>query len=240
MKATILERRATLFVGAPIKVTSDNIPIFITTFSKMGLLPSVNRGVGIKVTPKGIEQEDVISLDMKYLDETVKVSIGPDRIDIVSKKVDENWDTFREFVLKIAKETRTTFNKDIIRYAQCASVRLKLDNNHAQAAYGKLFKSAVDDLPIEWQLRKVIRTKLTSKDGNNELSVNQVYNLSRNNAIVNGENLSNIITLDMDMNSTVGSDINSLNLLQELFFVSTSADMDKAISDYYSVLTDEK
>lgn len=79
-----------------------------------------------------------------------------------------------------------------------------------------------------------------SKDGNNELSVNQVYNLSRNNAIVNGENLSNIITLDMDMNSTVGSDINSLNLLQELFFVSTSADMDKAISDYYSVLTDEK
>ena len=44
----------------------------------------------------------------------------------------------------------------------------------------------------------------------------------------------------MDMNSTVGSDINSLNLLQELFFVSTSADMDKAISDYYSVLTDEK
>ena len=121
MKATILERRATLFVGAPIKVTSDNIPIFITTFSQMGLLPSVNRGVGIKVTPKGIEQEDVISLDMKYLDETVKVSIGPDRIDIVSKKVDENWDTFREFVLKIAKEIRTTFNKDIIRYAQCAS-----------------------------------------------------------------------------------------------------------------------
>ena len=37
MKATILERRATLFVGAPIKVTSDNIPIFITTFSQMGL-----------------------------------------------------------------------------------------------------------------------------------------------------------------------------------------------------------
>lgn len=112
MKATILERRATLFVGATIKVTSDNIPIFITTFSQMGLLPSVNRGVGIKVTPKGIEQEDVISLDMKYLDETVKVSIGPDRIDIVSKKVDENWDTFREFVLKIAKEIRTTSVRD--------------------------------------------------------------------------------------------------------------------------------
>lgn len=52
---------------------------------------------------------------MKYLDETLKVSIGPERIDIVSKKADENWDSFREFLMKISKEITSQFNNDIIR-----------------------------------------------------------------------------------------------------------------------------
>lgn len=37
MNATIMERRATLFVGTPIKITGENIPAFITAFGKLGL-----------------------------------------------------------------------------------------------------------------------------------------------------------------------------------------------------------
>lgn len=239
MNATIMERRATLFVGTPIKITGENIPAFITAFGKLGLYPSVNKGIGIKVTPNGVEHEDVISLDMKYLDETLKVSIGPERIDIVSKKTDENWDSFREFLMKISNEITSQFNNDIIRYAQCASIRLKLDLKHAQEAYQKLFVDK-DSNPVEWQLRKVHRTQLLSSDNKVSVKVNNVYNLSRNNVIVNGENLSNIVTLDMDVNTLVGSDINSLKLIQELFWVSSSATIQNAIDNYYSILSDEK
>lgn len=239
MNATIIERRATLFVGRPIKITGENIPAFVSVFGQMGLYPSVNSGIGIKVTPKGVEKEDIISLDMKYLDETVKVSIGPDRIDIVSKKVDENWDTFREFVMKIAKEIGNQFNNSIIRYAQCASIRLKLDQKHVQDAYGKLFVNN-DECPFEWQLRKVIKTILNSPDGQVSIMVNNVYNVSRNSIIINGENMSNIITIEMDINTFVGSDINSLSQLQELFWISSASTIEMAKDTYYSILSDEK
>lgn len=234
-----MERRATLFVGNPIKITGENIPAFITTFGKLGLFPSVNKGIGIKITPKGVEQEDVISLDMKYLDETLKVSIGPDRIDIVSKKTDENWDSFRNFIMKISNEITTQLSNDIIRYAQCASIRLKLDQKHAQEAYQKLFVDNEPN-PVEWQLRKVHRTNLQSPDKKFSVVVNNVYNLTRNNVIVNGENLSNIVTLDMDVNTLVGSDVNSLKGLQELFWVSAATTIQFAIDNYYSILSDEK
>lgn len=205
----------------------------------MGLYPSVNKGIGIKVTPKGVEQEDVISLDMKYLDETLKVSIGPDRIDIVSKKTDDNWDSFRDFIMKISAEITSQFSNDITRYAQCASIRLKLDSKHAQQAYLKLFVDK-DSNPVEWQLRKVHRTNLLSSDKKYSVIVNNVYDISRNNVIVNGENLSNIVTLDMDINTLVGSDINSLKQIQELFWVSSAATIQTAIDNYYSILSDEK
>lgn len=239
MNASILERRATLFVGTPIIISGENIPIFISTFGKMNLFPSVNKGFGIKLTPKGVVQEDVISLDMKYLDETVKMSIGPDRIDIVSKKVDENWDSFRNLVMEISKEIKNNFSTEITRYAQCALIRLKLDSNHAQSAYSKLFV-ARDENPVEWRLRKVNRTLLLSPDKQYKVVVNNVYNLSRNYAIVNGENISNIVTLDMDINTLVGSDINALNNLQELFWVSSANTIEEAKKSYYSTLSDEK
>lgn len=239
MNATIMERRATLFVGNLIKITGENIPAFISIFGDLGLYPSVNKGIGIKVTPNGVEHEDVISLDMKYLDETLKVSIGPERIDIVSKKADENWDSFREFLMKISKEITSQFNNEIVRYAQCASIRLKLDLKHAQEAYQKLFVDK-DSNPVEWQLRKVHRTQLLSSDNKFSVMVNNVYNISRNNVIVNGENLSNIVTLDMDVNTLVGSDINSLKQIQELFWVSSAVTIQKAMDNYYSILSDEK
>ena len=116
---------------------------------------------------------------------------------------------------------------------------MKLDLKHAQEAYLKLFVDK-DSNPVEWQLRKVHRTQLLSSDNKVSVKVNNVYNLSRNNVIVNGENLSNIVTLDMDVNTLVGSDINSLKQIQELFWVSSSATIQNAIDNYYSILSDEK
>lgn len=239
MNATIIERRATLFVARQMLITGENIPVFISAFSKLGLFPSVNRGIGIKLTPKGVEQEDVISLDMKYLDETLKVSIGPDRIDIVSKRDNENWDSFREFIMQISSAVVVELNNTIVRYAQCASIKIKLDQQHANDAYGKLFKITVED-PVEWQFRKVTRSLLQSEDKKASVVVNNVYNLSRNNAIVDGRNISNIITLEMDINTLINSDISMLSQVQELFWVFSAHTIEMAKDSYFTIFTNEE
>lgn len=239
MNATITERRATLFVANQMLITGENIPVFIASFSKLNLFPSVNKGIGIKVSPKGIEKEDVISLDMKYLDETLKVSIGPDRIDIVSKRINENWDSFRELVMQISSTVVNDLNNVIVRYAQCATIKIKLDQQLAEKSYAKLFKST-EEYPVEWQFRKVIRDMLQSLDGKARVFVNNVYDLSRDNAIVEDRNISNIITLEMDINTLINSDIHQLSQVQELFWVYSAQTIEKAKESYYSMLTNEE
>lgn len=239
MNANILERRATLFVARQMSITGENIPVFITSFGKLGLFPSVNKGIGIKVTPKGIEQEDVISLDMKYLDESLKVSIGPDRVDIVSKRNDENWDSFREIVMQISKAVVQDINNVIVRYAQCATIRIKLEQQLADGAYAKLFKDA-EDSPVEWLFRKVTRNLIQAPNTKASIVVNNVYNLSRNNAVIDGRNISNIIMLEMDVNTLINSDIQLLNQTQELFWGSSAHTIETAIKSYYTILANEK
>lgn len=238
MNANILERRATLFVARQMSITGDNIPVYITSFGKLGLFPSVNRGIGIKLTPKGVEQEDVISLDMKYLDETLKMCIGPDRIDIVSKRTNETWDTFRDIVMQISSAVVADLNNTIVRYAQCATIRLKLEQQLADNAYAKLFRDA-EVTPVEWQFRKVTRNHIQSADKQSSVIVNNVYNLSRNNAIIDGRNISNIIMLEMDVNTLINSDMNQLSNIQELFWVSSAHTIETAIASYYSILSNE-
>lgn len=239
MNANITERRATLFVARQMQITGENIPVFITTFSKLNMFPSVNNGIGIKVTPKGIVQEDVISLDMKYLDETLKVSIGPDRVDIVSKRTNEDWDSFRDLVMQISKSVSEELNNVIVRYANCATIKIKLDIQHANESYSKLFKSP-NEVPVEWQFRKVIRTMLQTAEKDASVVVNNVYDLSRNNVILDGINLSNIVTLEMDINTLINSDVRALQLAQELFWVSSAHTIEDAKNYYYNLLSDEQ
>lgn len=238
MNANIIERRATLFVARQMQITGDNIPAFIKSFSKLSLFPSVNKGIGIKLTPKGIEQEEVISLDMKYLDETLKVSIGPDRVDIVSKRKDETWDSFREIVMQISSAVVTDFNNTIVRYAQCATIRIKLDQQLADNAYAKLFRDA-ESAPVEWQFRKVTRGQIQAPDEQSSVIVNNVYNLTRNNAIIDGRNISNIIMLDMDVNTLINSDMNQLIRIQEQFWIESAHTIEEAVTYYYSILSNE-
>ena len=67
MEWKFVNRRATLFVANPFNITEDILPLYVSEFSKMKLLPSVNKGLGFKITPQGIEQEEVLSLNYLYM-----------------------------------------------------------------------------------------------------------------------------------------------------------------------------
>ena len=229
MDVQLHNRRATLFTLGMLNFTETLLAKYISEFSNLGLLPSVNKGFGIKITPNGIEQEEVISLDLKKLDETLKVSFGPDRIDIVSTKINETWDSF----CRITKEISEIIKKIGVQYtrlALCANVSYPLSNGQGDLAYAKLTNKE-DEHPVEWQIRKVIREEFQIQQ-QQPVIVNHVFTLSRNDVIINAVNMADRLILDLDFNTLVGTSIEQIAGIQDSFWMGIANQIDKAIEHY--------
>lgn len=232
MNTQIVNRRATFFFVGQLNFNESILSKYISEFSQLNLLPSVNKGLGIKITPNGIEPEEVISLDLKKMDETLKVSFGPNRVDIVSTKVDDCWESFNATILRISlilRNERLVFN----RLALCANVSFSLDPGVGEQAYRILTNN--DDHPVEWQIRKVIRTKF-----NDSILVNNVYTLSRNAVVVNDTDLSDKLILDLDFNTLSGTSVELIEAIQDSYWESTSAMIDDGIKHYISIFENKE
>lgn len=233
MVTKFINRRATLFVSGQLNLTANVLPKYISEFAGMNLLPSINKGLGIKITPKGIEPEEVISLDLKKLDETIKVSFGPDRVDIVSTKEEETWDSFRTLVLNISNLLETKMSLILNRFALCGAILYTLDKDSKNSVYSTFVKNS-DAEPVEWSIRNVKRSIIQTPEKDSWALVNHVNTLTKNETI-NDQTGDNIV-LDIDINTVVGSDINSLRKLQELFWLMASANIETTKEEYKSIL----
>ena len=232
MNTQIVNRRATFFFVGQLNFNESILSKYISEFFQLNLLPSVNKGLGIKITPNGIEPEEVISLDLKKMDETLKVSFGPNRVDIVSTKVDDCWESFNATILRISlilKNERLVFN----RLALCANVSFSLDSGVGEETYRFLTNN--DEHPVEWQIRKVIRTKF-----NDSILVNNVYTLSRNAVVVNGTDLSDKLILDLDFNTLSGTSVELIEAIQDSYWEATSAMIDDGIKHYISIFENKE
>ncbi|WP_294143150.1 hypothetical protein [uncultured Sanguibacteroides sp.] len=232
MEKKIVNRRVTLFARVPIIIDEHTLPKFVEAFSGLGLLPSVNKGLGLRLTPQGVIQENVISLEMKYLDDTLKVSIGADRFDIIDTQKNESMDIFmhkvREIIVAISKVYLDVFT----RLALCTTVIFDMDIFLLNKIYQKIINTQ-DENPVEWQIRKVLRTKLEQKD---ELIINNVYTLSRNMMQIGVEPPVDRIMLDIDINTIVGSDVNILKQSEKDFWKIATQTIEKAINEYTDLI----
>ena len=229
MNTTYNNRRSTVFLSSPLNFTEELLSKYISEFSSLGLLPTVNKGLGIKLSSKGIEPEEVISLDLKKLDETLKVSFGPDRVDVVSTKIDETWDKFCEITLQIS-DVLLKLGKNFNRLALCASVKFRLNDGLGESAYSNLIGKS-EEKPVEWQIRKVNRYSLQASEDTKAV-VNDVQTISRNNIIVNDEDLKDVIILDLDLNTLVGTESEVIQSIRKPFWHAASMQIQKDISQY--------
>lgn len=232
MNIKIQQRRATIFVIPQLNLSEDILPKFIADFSSLGLIPSVNKGLGIKITPQGIEPEEVISLDLKKLDDTLKVSFGPDRIDIVSIVNTETWDSFRDISMKIYGILKNDMNMQVNRLALCANFSCALNQGVGNVAYSKL--TNLEEKPVEWQIRKVERSEIKTSD-NVTAIINKVITISRNELVVKGEDLRDVLNMDYDINTLVGTNVEAINAIQELFWEESASLIEKNISSYKTI-----
>lgn len=233
MKAEVINRRATLFVGTPISIDEHTLPQFVEAFSGLGLLPSVNKGLGLKITPQGVIQENVISLDMKYLDDTLKVSIGPNRFDIVSTEKTETMDAFLRKIESIITAISKAYSEPFTRLALCSTVFFNIEASLLDKVYEKVV-NIQGEYPVEWQIRKVLRSKI--ENDNKSLTVNNVYTLSRNIMQIGTEVPADRILLDMDINTIIGNDLDTLKQQQSKFWGVANSTIESTIEHYENLI----
>lgn len=225
MDSTLLNRRAAIFVSSMQPLDDNILATYIKTFEPLKMYPSVNKGFGLKITPNGLIQEEINTLDLKYLDESVKITIGANRFDIVSTKSDEDINAFLLRVNEIKTKIKSIVNTEITRLALCATVTYSMDTKKNVEIYHKL--SSQDDSPVEWLTRKVIRTDIEDKEKN--IKLNNVYTIS-----VNEPQLPNIynLVLDIDINTHINNNVESINQLETSFWSYASGSITNAIKDY--------
>lgn len=234
MKVNVLNRRATLFVVPPLEaITEKNLPNYVNAFAGLSLLPSINKGLALKLTPQGVIQESIVSVEMKLLDDSFKVTTGPDRFDIISIQKDQTLQEFLDLLAKVIDAVGKIYTGPIIRLALCSGFAFTVSPTSLEEAYGKIIKN-VNEEPVEWQVRKVLRDEL--KEGDKKLIINNVYTISRNIIQMGQDVPSDCIILDMDINTLVGSDPNLIKTLENTFWESASQVIEKSLEHYSNLL----
>lgn len=212
---TVLNRKATLFVTPPSGIIDEQqVFEYTKAFSTMKLLPSINKGMSLKITPQGIVQEPVNTFEMKKIDDSFKITSGPDRIEIISSKKDESMGDFLVLVNQATSILQSLIKAPIVRLALFDSEAYFFDIAQIDKAYG-LFVNGSEEKPIEWQMQKVLRGHLSE---DNTIVINKVYTVSRNQIGINGSPAKDAILLSAEVNTPLGIDVDVLKKSMSIFW----------------------
>ena len=212
---TVLNRKATLFVTPPSGIIDEQqVFEYTKAFSTMKLLPSINKGMSLKITPQGIVQEPVNTFEMKKIDDSFKITSGPDRIEIISSKKDESMEDFLVLVNQATSILQGLIKAPIVRLALFDSEAYFFDIAQIDKAYG-LFVNGSEEKPIEWQMQKVLRGHLSE---DNTIVINKVYTVSRNRIGMNGSPAKDAILLSAEVNTPLGINIDVLKKSISIFW----------------------
>ena len=231
MEISVTNRRVTLFSSTSIQFNEDLVKAYVDEFSPKDLVPSVSKGKAIKFTPKGVTTEDVISLELKKLDDTFRVVFGVDRIDIESTKTGEVMSDFLSLAKEIEATLSSKMNLMFVRLALYESVVFQIDDAQRNKAYGIFAKNEAYN-PVEWQFQDVKRSSISSKhDAAVKVDVNEVYSVRC--PETNGENL---LLIDLDINTKVGATNEQISAIRDDFWPYASEVINNAVNKYKAQL----
>ena len=235
-----LNRRSTFFVKEQIIVNNENVIKIASSLGKFGLVPSANKGIGFKITPNGIIQEEVLSLEMKTFDDSFKIVFNVDRIDLIRNKISatDNLEDIYSFVEKtkeIFSILKNVYSLIVTRVALSTNTSYDIPSAFIDNIYGKLVNS--DETPVEWQIRKVLRASLAPE---NHIQTNNVYTLSRNLAQIGFENTAkDRILCEIDINTVPIVNLKLEDSDIDAFWTTASTDIIEATGNYSKQLSYE-
>ena len=230
METKILNRRATLFVNTPMIYNDQTLPDYIQSVAELKLIPSLNKGLGVKIAPDGsVIPEQMISLDLKNIEDSFKVTLGIDRFDIVSSLNDNSLDCFLQKVKEVINALNKIYSGKYNRLALGSVCIFYITPEKMNLLYNKMVNTESEELPVEWSIRKVIRTAIENEKY--RLVINNVYPISRRIVIEDGSNTDSIV-LEHDINTLVGSDLSAIADLSDLFIQKASETISESINSY--------
>ena len=230
METKILNRRATLFLNTPMIYNDQTLPDYIQSVAELKLIPSLNKGLGVKIAPDGsVIPEQMISLDLKNIEDSFKVTLGIDRFDIVSSLNDNSLDCFLQKVKEVINALTKIYSGKYNRLALGSVCVFYITPEKMNLLYNKMVNTESEEQPVEWSIRKVIRT--TIENEKYKLVINNVYTISRRIVIEDGSNTDSIV-LEHDINTLVGSDLSAIADLSDLFIQKASETISESINSY--------
>lgn len=230
METKILNRRATLFINTPMIYNDQTLPDYIQSVAELKLIPSLNKGLGVKIAPDGsVIPEQMISLDLKNIEDSFKVTLGIDRFDIVSSLNDNSLDCFLQKVKEVINALTKIYSGKYNRLALGSVCVFYITPEKMNLLYNKMVNTESEEQPVEWSIRKVIRT--TIENEKYKLVINNVYTISRRIVIEDGSNTDSIV-LEHDINTLVGSDLSAIADLSDLFIQKASETISESINSY--------
>lgn len=230
METKILNRRATLFINTPMIYNDQTLPDYIQSVAELKLIPSLNKGLGVKIAPDGsVIPEQMISLDLKNIEDSFKVTLGIDRFDIVSSLNDNSLDCFLQKVKEVINALNKIYSGKYNRLALGSVCVFYITPEKMNLLYNKMVNTESEEQPVEWSIRKVIRTAIENEKY--RLVINNVYTISRRIVIEDGSNTDSIV-LEHDINTLVGSDLSAIADLSDLFIQKASETISESINSY--------
>ena len=151
---------------------------------------------------------------MKKIDDSFKITSGPDRIEIISSKKDESMRDFLVLVNQATSILQGLIKAPIVRLALFDSEAYFFDIAQIDKSYG-LFVNGSEEKPIEWQMQKVLRGHLSE---DNTIVINNVYTVSRNQIGINGSPAKDAILLSAEVNTPLGIDVDVLKKNMSIFW----------------------
>lgn len=203
MDPIIINKRATLFLSVPQVFDENSMPLYVKALIPMKLMPTFSQGVGIKIKPDGsVEPQKTINLEMRKLDNSLVVTLSPERIDIISNKDNETIETFNGVIEPIVAAIKTTYPHAFSRLAQYAAIMYKVEGVGFTEVYNKCFlpkKGENPDRFIEWSSRKVCRSSI-GEDAN-AVVINNVESISRSKVQIGVSKGKDRIIQEIDINT---------------------------------------
>ena len=208
----------------------QTLPDYIQSVAELKLIPSLNKGLGVKIAPDGsVIPEQMISLDLKNIEDSFKVTLGIDRFDIVSSLNDNSLDCFLQKVKEVINALNKIYSGKYNRLALGSVCIFYITPEKMNLLYNKMVNTESEELPVEWSIRKVIRTVIENEKY--RLVINNVYTISRRIVIEDGSNTDSIV-LEHDINTLVGSDLSAIADLSDLFIQKASETISESINSY--------
>lgn len=164
MNPTKANIRGTFFTNKPVEVDYDKSMKIVTALQSYQLFPFPVNGISFQIGPGGMTPAPLSSYEFRNSNNSINISIGPDRVDVNQCKEYNNVEkAFRDtsdFCLKVIDAFHACVEFKETRLALASTWILAKDN--LEILSNNLLQAEKSENLIEWENRRVERRPLNT------------------------------------------------------------------------------